>query len=392
MTEGAGRGVSYGETVSQSALLQRPRPSHPHLGLTALGALLVSKGALILALALAVGAFPVRHLVRWDAGWYLGIIEDGYQYPNPDGKPQSNLAFFPLLPALSWALARLGIPAEASLLAVSWAGGIAATLLIARLGARVATPAVGAWLALLWCVAPRSHVLAMGYTEGLFTAFAAAFLLALLNRQWWRAGIWAALAGLTRSTVLALITTLGIAIVIEQVRKARGRPAAPVPTLLGSAVLSGSGFLAYWLFVAWHTGSFWGYLEIQEAWGSVTVLPLETVQAVVEVLVSPGGREQWEVGVALSLVAYLILLAWMVIRRERWELISFVVFGMLLVFMQSGHFESKARLLLPLFPLWLPLARLLARAPGWFNWPLAVIAVGGATLWGVNVATMDMYP
>ena len=44
-----------------------------------------------------------RLVTRWDAGWYLGLAEGGYAYPNlsPDGRVRpSNLAFFPLFPWL----------------------------------------------------------------------------------------------------------------------------------------------------------------------------------------------------------------------------------------------------------------------------------------------------
>src|SRR6266498_2771363 len=56
----------------------------------------------------AEGHAPLRHFtnellnlpVRWDAGWYLQIVTDGYQYSPLDTNTQQNIVFFPAYPML----------------------------------------------------------------------------------------------------------------------------------------------------------------------------------------------------------------------------------------------------------------------------------------------------
>ena len=56
----------------------------------------------------AEGHAPLRHFtnellnlpVRWDAGWYLQIVTDGYQYSPLDTTTQQNIVFFPAYPML----------------------------------------------------------------------------------------------------------------------------------------------------------------------------------------------------------------------------------------------------------------------------------------------------
>lgn len=359
----------------------------------ALGVLVVSKGVFLVALAAAVGGTAVvARLLDFDGGWYLGIVEDGYQYPGTGEGGRSNLAFFPMLPVMATALTWLGLPPTAALLAVAWAGSAAAVVGIALLGQRLGSTAVGVWLALLWCIAPRSHVQVMAYTEGIFTAFAAAFLLALLNRRWWWAGAFAALAGLTRATAVAVVGTLAIAAVVEVIRRLRGGQAAPLGTVVGATALGASGFLAYLAYVAVRTGTPWGYLHVQAIWDSEVGTPLWTLAKMVEVLAGLPQQDPLHVQVALCLVAYLGLFLWMIVRREPWPLIVFVALGMALAFLQAGFFNSKMRLLLPLFPLLLPLARVAAAVTPWVSWPLAVVALTLSVWWGVDAAQMRVSP
>jgi hypothetical protein len=55
-----------------------------------------------------------RYSVRWDSGWYLGIVRFGYEYI--PGQP-SSVAFFPLFPLLISAFDRV-LPGNAVLAAL----------------------------------------------------------------------------------------------------------------------------------------------------------------------------------------------------------------------------------------------------------------------------------
>jgi hypothetical protein len=63
----------------------------------------------------ANGRAPLRHFtnellnlpVRWDAGWYLQIVTDGYRYAPGDASVQQNIVFFPAFPMLMRVAGRL---------------------------------------------------------------------------------------------------------------------------------------------------------------------------------------------------------------------------------------------------------------------------------------------
>src|SRR5262249_57761468 len=63
----------------------------------------------------ANGRAPLRHFnnellnlpVRWDAGWYLQIVTEGYKYAPGDPAIQQNIVFFPAYPMLTRVLGRL---------------------------------------------------------------------------------------------------------------------------------------------------------------------------------------------------------------------------------------------------------------------------------------------
>src|SRR5262249_40146875 len=63
----------------------------------------------------ANGRAPLRHFdneilnlpVRWDAGWYLQIVTEGYKYAAGDPSVQQNIVFFPAYPMLTRVVGRL---------------------------------------------------------------------------------------------------------------------------------------------------------------------------------------------------------------------------------------------------------------------------------------------
>ena len=69
----------------------------------------------VFMIGFANGRAPLRHFgnellnlpVRWDAGWYLSIVTDGYRYVPGDPAVQQNIVFFPAFPMLMRAAGRL---------------------------------------------------------------------------------------------------------------------------------------------------------------------------------------------------------------------------------------------------------------------------------------------
>ncbi|MGI5377006.1 hypothetical protein ACQEV2_22700 [Streptomyces sp. CA-251387] len=319
---------------------------------------------------------PLALLGRsWDSLWYLGIAAHAYGrtlHFGP-GVVQSDLAFFPLYPALVRAVAVLTpLGAGASGLVVSWSAAGVAACGIHALGARLHGRAVGTALVLLRGLLPHSVVLSMAYTEPVLTAFAAWSLYAVLGgRRLW-AGALAALAGPARPNGFAVAAAVLAAAGCEAWRNRR-RIGGVTHRLWTGAALAPLGWVAYVLWVGRRRGDLLGgYFEVQRRWGSTFDFGRASAHFVRHVLLH-GGRFVFPMTmliVAAAVVLYALLLA------DRAPLPLLVHSGVLLLVALggSGFFESKPRFLLPAFPLLLPLARALVRTARARPWHAAVVA------------------
>ncbi|MFF5934531.1 hypothetical protein [Streptomyces sp. NPDC012508] len=312
-------------------------------------------GLAILALAaVATGKDGLHRLSgRWDSVWYVRIAENGYGYEVtlPNGSVHSDLAFFPLFPALERALSTvLPVDAATAGLLVSWTASLAAAWGIYAVGSHIAGRSVGVVLAVLWGVYPTAFVQSMAYTETLFTALAAWSVLAVLRDRWILAGALCALAGLTRPTAAALIAAIGITAVVCVVRE-RKLPARMVAGVL----LAPLGWLAYIVYVGVREGSVTAYFDVQAAWGN-------SVDGGVAL-----ARFIWGLPplAALGLCAVLALLGWLVVlcvrQKQPLPLLVYTIGVVVVSLIGAAYFGSRPRLMMPAFGLLLPAAAALVR-------------------------------
>ncbi|MDN3296646.1 mannosyltransferase family protein [Streptomyces ficellus] len=316
-------------------------------------------GLAVLAVAAAVAGEDVLHRLkgRWDSVWYVRIAEHGYghEVTLPHGGVHSDLAFFPLLPALERGLSEvLPIDAATAGLLVSWAASLAAAWGIHAVGAQVAGRRAGVVLAVLWGVYPTAFVQSMAYTEALFTALAAWSLYAVLRGRWVWAGALCVLAGLTRPSAAALIAALGITAVVTVVRERRvtARMAAGV-------LLAPLGWLGYVVFVAVREGSATAYFEVQAAWGNSIDGGVALARFVWQNLTGPAPLAGVGLCAALALVGWAV---WLCVRQR--QPLPVLVYGIAVVVISlvgAAYFGSRPRLMMPAFPLLLPAAVALAR-------------------------------
>ncbi|MCW7942970.1 membrane protein [Streptomyces hygroscopicus] len=326
-------------------------------------------GLVVLALWSAARGTSAHTLLtaRWDSLWYTRVAALGYGYEVrlPNGDVHSNLAFFPLLP---W-LERLG--AAVTPLSYADAGLVVATLAslaaawgIFAVADRVYGPRVGVGAVLLWAVLPVGIVQSMAYSESLFTALAAWALYAVLTGRWVTAGVLASLAGLTRPVGAAVVAAVWTSAAVSYVRDRRTPPADGGSAVRRTAgvLLAPLGAAGYVLWVGHRTGKGpFGYLDVQAGWrngfdggyafarfiaGKFTSLP--------------------SAAAGVGLIAGVVLIIWLyvVCVRQGQPLPLLVYAGAVtaLALCASSYFGSKPRLLLPAFPLLLPLARTLVRA------------------------------
>ncbi|MDR7274613.1 hypothetical protein [Catenuloplanes atrovinosus] len=320
----------------------------------------------VLAVFARLAGSPLSPLLTdFDAGWYAGIATGGYDTAiplKPDGSfATTNLAFFPLFPSLI-ALFDPLIPGRAAIagVVVSWLAGLFAAAGLGAIGSHLRDRRTGIALAAVWAVLPHALVQSMGYSETLFTALAAWSLWALLRRHWLTAALLCVLAGLTRPTGGALAAAVGLAALVAVIGN-RGRLTGGGwrPWLAGA--LSPLGMLSFIAWVGFRLGEADGYFRVQgDAWGMAFdggVYTLKTLKAILT------GAQPLALYMATAVLAVAVLLLVLAVtERLPWPLLVYAALVLALALGGEGYYHSKSRLLVPAFPLLLPVAYALARA------------------------------
>jgi Mannosyltransferase (PIG-V) len=287
------------------------------------------------ALVPGAGGPLLQSLTSWDGWYYLGIAGGGY-HVDPVSGAYRDIAFAPLYPMIVRALAAPW-PQYAGVVAilVSNVAFLAALGLLARLG----TPYLGrrraALAAGLLAIYPFASVFAMAYTESLFLlCMVAAFLAAERRHRTW-AGIFLALAVLSRLQGVGLILPLWVLLLRQD--GWRPRP-SQLWLLLGPLALV--GFIAY---VGVLSGSLTAFLDAQQAWGRTGVgssAPDETIAA----RFSP-----YQAALLLTLLWSVFLLVFVRVDKMRPEYwLVPVVF--IVAELSSGSLEAVGRVTMLAFP------------------------------------------
>lgn len=297
---------------------------------------------------------------RWDSVWYARIAESGYGYTAQldGGVTHPDLAFFPLLPWLERlfsSLTPLSVPDSGLLL--SALASLAAAWGVFAIGDHLHGRRAGVCLAVLWAAMPVGIVQSMAYSESLFTALAAWALYAVLTDRWVWAGTLASFAGLTRPVGAAVVAALWITAAVRLRTSGRLQPRTVCGLLLAPL-----GWFGYVSWVSFQRGSVAGYLDVQGEWGNGFDGGLAFAGFIGGWLT--GGWPDFLAGVALLAGVGLVTWALVSCVRQRQPLPLLVYAGavVVLALCAKGYFGSKPRLLLPAFPLLLPLAVVLARA------------------------------
>ncbi len=215
---------------------------------------------------------------RFDAGWYLHIATDGYQYDGSDG--QQNIVFMPAFPV---AMRVVGLAAGVNHLRLKndarasdrarllWAGvaislmaGWVASLWIYRLARRWLDEEQACGAVLLMQAYPFALFYGAAYTEGLFLLATVGALQAFLEGRWQPAAAWGLLAGLTRPNGFLLCVPLGL-LALDQWRvRDRHTFRAAALAAAGAPLVAP---LAYSAYIQRFTGDALAWTRLQSAWG-----------------------------------------------------------------------------------------------------------------------------
>ncbi|MGW1530328.1 hypothetical protein [Streptomyces sp. NPDC002159] len=329
------------------------------------------------------GAHPWEVLASWDGWWYQQIAAHGYDpqlIPIPGATGPITLegnsaAFFPLYPALMRLVAELtGLGLYGAGLLISVVAAFAAALGIYAITERLSGKQAGLAAAGLWAVWPGSGVEWAVYSDSLYVALAVWACQAVLSRRWLTTGFLTCLAGFNRPTAVALIAAVAVAALIALHHRRDGilRPVAAM-------AIAPLGTLAYLGWVGYQMDDYNGYFRLQSgAWAHEWDFGRQTLDVLTSV---PMGHTDYlfawpfadliGVGVVLLAVALLPLL---IRLRPPLVLVVYTVLTLVLVLGSQQIFGNVSRYLLPLFPLFLPLALPLRRLSLTYQFMLLGIA------------------
>lgn len=200
----------------------------------------------------------------WDSGWYFDIAQRGYYWSSSG---QSSIAFFPLYPMLMRALAWPFGGGDRAL----WIAGSALSYSCLFLGLAVLHRLTArtfdgdretARRTLLYiAVFPFAYFFTQVYTESLFLLTSVSAVAAAVASRWGWAGLFGALAALTRPNGILIAVPLGLLALAG-----RPRPAELIRRAAALALVP-LGFGAFCFFAFRLTGDPLGWLRAQAQWG-----------------------------------------------------------------------------------------------------------------------------
>jgi hypothetical protein len=289
---------------------------------------------------------------RWDTGWYLDVIGNGYRTQGSAVSAQSNFAFFPLYPATVKALARL-LPASARTVEAQLLIGVLlsnilffAALILLRKFVAVSQgdDELARRTVLYLLIFPTSFYFSCFYTESMFLFLSVAALFAA-SRGWWAgAGFLGGLAALTRPNGVLVLVPLLWGYLSSRSWKLR-RVRWDVAWL----ALVPAGLLSFLVGIRGITGDLLAPLRVQAAWGKISSTPWETIfQPLYPYpVVTPIER---------LLVLALLVVAVFAFRLLRDRSLAVYALVMLLPPLFTGVLNSSARYAAVVFPLFMTLA------------------------------------
>jgi len=223
--------------------------------------------------------------VRWDMAWYFGIATEGYRVLSHDPNAQQNIVFFPAFPMIVRVTARL-------------LGGATMAFIIAGTGvtlgaffwgltylfrlARELTGDDDPARFTVWLIAAYPFALFYGaiYTESLYLLGATAAFFHFRKHEWWAAGAWGLLVGLTRPNGCFLSIPLAVLAIgpwlpawvnggpsADRERDPARRSFRTLAASLASAAMPGIGVLLYSAYMWKLAGNPLAWAAGHAAWG-----------------------------------------------------------------------------------------------------------------------------
>jgi len=289
----------------------------------------------------------------WDSGWYWDIATRGYYFR---GDGPSSIAFFPLYPMLM----RMAAAPFGGGPAATWIAGIVVSLLayvsalvaLHRLAFRLLGSREAARRTIVYVVLfPWSIFFVRVYSESVFLLTSVLAVAGAYDHRWWRAGVWGALATLTRPNGVLIALPLALLAIRDWpgIRSLAGRAMA-----LALIPLAFAGFCAYAYTLS---GDPLGWMSAQTHWKySLGHPPWQQLQRVIGAMVDQGLYDYF-FGSAIASIELLqagtailfVMIIPMIFRRLGAAMGMYVLVS-LLVPLSSNTLEGLGRYASVLFP------------------------------------------
>lgn len=300
-----------------------------------------------------------HYIGGWDSAAYAAIARGGYTSAFAAG-------FSPMLPALEHlAMATTGADPTIAGIVISNIALLVALGLLRVLVERECGREIAHRTLLYLILFPTAFFFDIAYTESLFLLFSVAAFVALRGRHWVAAGLFAALATLTRSVGIALV----VPIVVEcaqVVLTTRRRPALRALSTMGAGLaLPLASFAGFSWYLYTRYGSFFAASSAQERiWGKGLGIPFIGFARAGGALLRLGPAPSYfQVHILLdggfTLLAVLLTIAtW---RRQPLTYVLYSITMLLLIVALPAHnwyaLSSNMRYMLVIFPLFMLLGR-----------------------------------
>ncbi len=357
----------------------------------------------------SIGRDPLATLPdRFDAGWYAGIADDGYEWQYRFDR-QQNLAFFPAYPLLMRAAgAAIGasdrtLNRDTRLLRYQWAGlfiSLAAFFWAAWYLSRIARDLLGDERAttavLLLAAYPFAIFYSAAYTESLFLLAAVGAWYHFRRTEWMRAALWGLVAGLSRPNGFMLSVPLGLlalgvsdatpSSVVQAFRPAQRAAGSPeglhydrnTAIQLAVAAMPVIGMLMFTVYVFQRTDIWFAWARMHGAWGrsfsGVTLTPVGSAAGLLQLAMAYPFQALNTIGLSFALA-----MAWPVWRKLGAAWAAFILVNILPPLL-SGGVLSMGRLTSTLFPIFLALAAIVSPRTG------IAVAAGFGVIQGLAAA------
>lgn len=293
----------------------------------------------------------VEKFIKWDAHWYTYAAQQGYD--------SQSIVFFPVIILLLRGAGQLGIHVGLGGFIICNLFAVASFVMLYLVLRRDFSDKVVQRALYAYAVMPTSFFLNSIYTESIFLTLSLTCIYFTRQKKWWLAGIFAALAALTRNLGIFLMLFMLYEYIAEYWQQRR-----PAFSLL-AFLLPPLGLLAFMSYNFWRVGSAVAFINGQREWGRKFEYPWVNMWNNIRLVEASFPHVQPGVLLDSFLVAGCLAALLSMSLMRRFDIrISYLIVGwfwfLIPMFSTTAWFPlySMSRFILVIFPIYVGIGRL----------------------------------